>query len=68
MTRRERHLRIIESWGPMSSIRDYFEGMMIAKLGMSAYTDDAIEELARMLVVSDKRRRARQRAKDGYYR
>lgn len=52
MTRRERHLRIIESWGDLrtsKSVRFEFDGLL-AKLGMSALTDAAVRELATRLV------------------
>lgn len=55
MTRRERMIRIIDSWGPMSSFVSNHESWMLAKLGLRAYTDEAIEELARSLVESQKR-------------
>jgi hypothetical protein len=52
MTRRERHIRIIESWGPLSrsnpSLRYEFDGL-IARRGLSAFTDEAIRELATAL-------------------
>ena len=54
MTRRERHIRIIESWGPASSFAANIEARMQAKLGLAAYTDEAIEEFASMLVSSDR--------------
>ena len=54
MTRRERHIRIINSWGPASSFAANVEASMQAKLGLAAYTDDAIEEFASMLVRSSR--------------
>ena len=52
MTPRERHLRIIESWGPFSrrdqSLRYEFD-QLIARRGLSALTDEAIRELATAL-------------------
>lgn len=58
MTRRERHLRIIESWGKLGYshiLRFHFDGL-ISKRGLSALTDTAVRELATDLV----RSRARQ--------
>lgn len=55
MTRRERHIRIINSWGTFSSFVDNVEARMQAKLGLAAYTDEAIEEFARLLVEANKR-------------
>jgi len=46
MTRRERHLRIIKGF---PHERDYLRGVM-AKLGMDAFTDEAIEMLAADMV------------------
>jgi hypothetical protein len=57
MNRRERHTRIIESWGNLghSYLRFHFDNL-IARRGLSALTDEAIRELATDLV----RSRARQ--------
>jgi hypothetical protein len=49
MTRRERHLRVIES---MRLISEREEPRLRAKLGLAAYTDEAIEELTSMCVAS----------------
>lgn len=54
MTRRERMIRIIESWGPYSSYVSNHERAMLAKLGLSAYTDEAIDALAYSLVYGRK--------------
>lgn len=55
MTRRERMIRIISSRGPMSSVGSYYESAMLSELGLSAYTDEAIEYLARLHVDGMKR-------------
>lgn len=59
MTRRERHLRIIGSWGSFAfrsgSLRYEFDSL-IARRGLSALTDEAVRELATNLI----RSRARQ--------
>ena len=53
MTRRERHLRIIASWGSFAyrdlSLRYEFDGL-IQRRGLSALTDEAVRELATALV------------------
>lgn len=54
MTRRERHIRIIESWRD-SSIFRFCRGRVVALRGLAAFNDETIEELARSLV--DGRRR-----------
>ena len=58
MTRRERQLRIIGSWGCLGSdsyLRFHFDSL-ISRRGLAALTDEAIRELATDLV----RSRARQ--------
>lgn len=52
MTKRDRHTRIIESFGNHrfdSHVRFHFEGVL-ARLGLSALTDEAVRELAADLV------------------
>jgi hypothetical protein len=54
MTRRERHLRIIESFKGYGYTYDAAFRHVISELGMSALTDEAIEMYAARLV-SDRR-------------
>ena len=55
MTRRERHLRIIE-WHSERTRRWELEGLMV-KLGLDALTDDAIEQYAARCVRSTRAHR-----------
>ena len=57
MTRRERHIRIIESWGNFRyshQVRFCFQELM-SRRGLAALTDEAVRELATDLVVSQRR-------------
>lgn len=56
MTRRERHERIIENFGGMTGTagRFHLQGIL-ARLGLAALTDDAIEKLTSEIVSSRKR-------------
>lgn len=56
MTRRERHERIIENFGLDSQSGRYYRMRLLARRGLAAFNDEAIRELATMLVDS----RARQ--------
>lgn len=58
MTRRERHIRIIESWGPHSTTYRFHRDETISRRGFAAFTDEAIEEIAARMV-SAKRRQDR---------
>ncbi len=53
MTRRERHIRIIESWGEYSQAGQFYRQQLINRRGLKAFNDAAIEELARSLVDSE---------------
>jgi hypothetical protein len=55
MTRRERMVRIIESWGPYSHTYRFEHDRVIARMGYSAFSDEAIEAMASGMV--DGRRR-----------
>ena len=55
MTRRERHLNIIASWGPRNqSYRWELSGMM-ARYGLDLLTDEAIEIFVRRLLENNRR-------------
>lgn len=55
MTRRERHERIISSWGPGSQSYSYHFQQLMWREGVAALNDAAVEKLARTLVSSYKR-------------
>lgn len=61
MTRRERLIRIIESWGPYSHTYRYERDRVIGRMGYAAFTDEAIEALAAGMV-DGKRRQAKYNA------
>ncbi len=50
MERRERHLRILENFG--SERTRFHREQIVARLGMSAFTDEAVEAIARHLLHS----------------
>lgn len=50
MTRRERHVRIIENFGLDSQSGRYYRERLLAKRNLTAFNDEAIRELAAMLV------------------
>lgn len=54
MTRRERHVRIIESHGDSSSARYEF-ARLVSLRHLTALNDEAVEGLARALIESHKR-------------
>jgi hypothetical protein len=63
MTRRERHIRIIESWSSYSgefrgghTVRFHVD-QILARRKFDALKDEAIEELARDLISSSKRQK-----------
>lgn len=52
MTRRERHLRILESFGRVGKLdRDW----VLQRLGFAAFTDEAIEAITRATVDGHRR-------------
>ena len=55
MTRRERHIRIIESHGLDSQSGRYHFQQLLSRRKLGALTDAAVEELARDLVDGHKR-------------
>lgn len=55
MTRRERHLNIIASWGPHNSTYEWELRGLMARHGLGLFTDEAVEEFARRLVTAQKR-------------
>lgn len=55
MTRRERHLNIIASWGPRNQTYRWELNGLMARHGLKLFTDEAIEEFARALVSAQKR-------------
>ena len=56
MTRRERHLRIID-WMDERNRRLELD-ILLQRRGMTVFTDEAVEELASMLVKSHRRMQA----------
>lgn len=50
MTRRERHVRIIENFGLESQSGRYYRDRLLARRGLAVFNDEAIRELARLLV------------------
>lgn len=61
MTRRERLIRIIESWGPYSHTFRFERDRVISRMGYSAFSDEAIEAMAAGMV-DGKRRQAKYNA------
>lgn len=64
MTRRERHIRIIDSFP--SQDRRFHQNQLLARLDLAALTDEAVETLASTMVSSFKwqqRENAKQRAR-----
>lgn len=55
MTRRERHIRIIESWGLYSHTYRFERDRVIGRMGYSAFTDEAIEAMAAGMVNGKRR-------------
>lgn len=55
MTRRERHLNIIASWGPHNSTYKWELTSMLNRRGLNLFTDEAIEDFARALLTAQKR-------------
>lgn len=53
MTRRDRHVRILENFG--SDRVRYHRDTIMARLGLSAFTDEAIDAIARHTVSSHRR-------------
>lgn len=58
MTRRERLIRIIESWGPYSNTYLFERASVIGRMGYAALTDEAVEAIAAGMVAG-KRRQAK---------
>lgn len=50
MTRRERHIRIVENFGLDSQSGRYHLQRLMAKRKLAAFNDEAVRELATMLV------------------
>ena len=46
MTRRERHIKIIESWGPYSHTYRFERDRVIGRMGYEDFTEEAIEAMA----------------------
>lgn len=61
MTRRERLIRIIESWGPDSHTYRFQRDRVIARMGYAAFTDESVEAIAAGMV-EGQRRQARYNA------
>lgn len=61
MTRRERLIRIIESWGPYSHTFRFERDRVIGRMGYAAFSDEAVEAMARGMVAG-KRWQAKQNA------
>lgn len=61
MTRRERMIRIVESWGPYSHTFRFERDTVIAHMGYAAFTDEALEAMAAGMVAG-KRRQAKYNA------
>jgi len=70
MTRRERHIRIIESWGINSHLAIFYRQELLSQRGLGAFTDEAVRELATKLVkgrarqnrINEQNRKLRQEA------
>jgi hypothetical protein len=61
MTRRERLIRIIESWGPYSHTYRFERDRVLARMGYAAFVDEALTAMAAGMV-DGKRRQARYNA------
>lgn len=55
MTRRERLIRIIESWGPDSHTYRYERDRVLGRMGYAAFTDEALTAMAAGMVEGKKR-------------
>ena len=55
MSRRERHVRIIESWGVGSTTYCFYRDQVVNDREYSAFTDAAIEKIARLMVEGKRR-------------
>lgn len=60
MTRRERMIRIIKYWDHTRQ-QEYYKAAMVARLGLDAYTDEAIELYARKLIEGHRRQQSHNR-------
>ena len=67
MTRRQRHLNIISSWGPSSQTYTWELRSLLNRRGLELFTDEAVEAFARALVTNQRRHEKMAKANRAIY-